>query len=180
MSYNGYPKNRAKRRDNRSDILVSLKRDTEAEIGELFWSREANVLSFKKNIGELVRYDDSNNSGSLPYKVFTASLTMSADNIPVANILENTLGIDVFFERGDAGDYYAIFSDTIFNSIHSYVTISPTFFQIGNTVITMGVVPVFYNVLNIQSRFNSLPSDEVIGGKYPAILEIRVYNDTII
>lgn len=57
MENSGYPKNRSKKRDNRSDIMTSLKHDAEAEIGELFWSREVGKLSFKKNIGEFVRYD---------------------------------------------------------------------------------------------------------------------------
>lgn len=56
MSYNGYPKNRNKKKDDRTDVMVSLKHDSEAEIGELFFSREAQKMSFKTNIGEFIRY----------------------------------------------------------------------------------------------------------------------------
>ena len=59
MSGFGYLKNRFKKKDDRSDIAPSLKRDAQAEIGELFWSREANKLSFKKDIDTFVRYDFS-------------------------------------------------------------------------------------------------------------------------
>jgi hypothetical protein len=55
----GYLKNRFKKKDDSSDIAPSLKRDAQAEIGELFWSREANKLSFKKDINTFVRYDFS-------------------------------------------------------------------------------------------------------------------------
>lgn len=56
MSYNGYPKNRNKKKDDRTDVMVSLKHDSEAEVGELFFSREAQKMSFKTNIGEFIRY----------------------------------------------------------------------------------------------------------------------------
>jgi hypothetical protein len=56
---NGYPKNRNKKKDNYSDIVPSFKHNEEAEIGELFFSREDGKLAFKKDIGEFVFYDVS-------------------------------------------------------------------------------------------------------------------------
>lgn len=57
MSGKGYIKNKDKKTDNYSDVSPSFKHDTEADIGELFWSREELKLSFKKDIGVFVRYD---------------------------------------------------------------------------------------------------------------------------
>ena len=53
----GYLKNRFKRADDRTDVQVSWKHNAEANIGELFYSREANKLAFKKDIGSFVYYD---------------------------------------------------------------------------------------------------------------------------
>lgn len=56
MGKNGYVRNRSKKKDSFSDITPSLKNDSEADIGELFWSRQVGKLSFKKGIGDFVRY----------------------------------------------------------------------------------------------------------------------------
>lgn len=53
----GFLKNRFKKRDDRTDVQVSWKHNAEANIGELFYSREANKLAFKKDIGSFVYYD---------------------------------------------------------------------------------------------------------------------------
>jgi len=57
MSINGFTKNRSKRRDNYLDVAPSLKNDEEADIGELFWSRQVGKLSFKKGVNDFVRYE---------------------------------------------------------------------------------------------------------------------------
>ena len=57
MSYKGYPRNRNKRRDNNLDVIPSYKNNKEAEIGELFWSRELGKLVFKKGVDDIVDYD---------------------------------------------------------------------------------------------------------------------------
>lgn len=176
----GLPKNKAKRRDNLSDTMPSFKHDTEANIGEFFYSREAQKLSFKKSINSFLRFSEDGELNILPYKVFTASLTMSSDAVPVANILENTLGVDVVFERGDEGDYYAIFSETLFESQNAYVTLSQSTVLVGSSLATTKAVPVFFNVINIKTEFDATASDEVLGQHVSAILEIRIYNDTLI
>lgn len=40
-----------------------------------------------------------------PYKVYTALLTQSGSNAPVANVLENTIGGSLVWSRADSGDY---------------------------------------------------------------------------
>lgn len=101
---NGYLKNRNKKTDNVSDVAVSYKHDTEADIGELFWSREAGKLSFKKAIGEFVRYEDNYVPPvppAAPYKVFTALLTQNGGDNP-DNISIGTLTIGVTYKIEDS------------------------------------------------------------------------------
>lgn len=172
--------NRNKKRDHISDTMPSFKHDTEADIGELFFSRETLKLSYKKSVNSFSRFSEDAEINILPYKVFTASLKMGSENIPVATILENTLGVDVFFERGDEGDYYAMFSETLFESQNAYVTLSQSTIAVGSTLITTKAVPVFFNVVNIKTEFDLVASDEVLGQNTATILEIRIYNDTII
>lgn len=52
----GIPRNRGKRKDNASDSMPSFKRDAEANIGELYISRETLKLSYKKATGVFERY----------------------------------------------------------------------------------------------------------------------------
>ena len=43
-----------------------------------------------------------------PYKVYTALLTQSGTNAPVATVLENTLGGDVVWSREEVGTYTGV------------------------------------------------------------------------
>lgn len=187
MQGKGYANNRFKRKDSLSDVMVSLKHDTEAEIGELFFSREAQKLSFKKNVGDFVRYDTSSNPGNVPYKVFTALLTQSGTDAPVAaHILENTLEVEVSFEYGSPGNYVAIFDKTLFNSPTAYVTLSNPVYGVGaDGAIDVSIaqaVPVFFNAIGITTgKVGGNFNDGILGSSYAAsILEVRVYNDNII
>lgn len=172
----GYIKNRFKKRDDRSDLNPSYKRDTEAQIGELFFSRETGKLSFKKGVNDFVRYVDQ--TSALPYKVYTAILTQSGVGVPVATVLENTLEVEASYERGDSGDYYVMFNKTLFETQNSYVNLENNSVLSGNLAIDTRAVPVYYNVVAIQTYQDGLLSDDILGAGYmPNILEIRVYND---
>jgi len=46
-----------------------------------------------------------NGGGTAPYKVYTALLTQTGTDAPVATVLENTLGGDVVWTRFQEGDY---------------------------------------------------------------------------
>lgn len=129
-------------------------------------------------MNDFVRYEES--GAGVPYKVFTALLEMGAENIPTATILENTLNVEVYFERADSGDYYAVFDKTLFESPSAYVTLSQNAIAVGNSFLLMKAVPIFFNVVSIQAKDSFLSSDEVLGVHAPAILEIRIYNNTII
>jgi hypothetical protein len=49
-----------------------------------------------------------------PYKVYTALLTQTGTNAPVAIVLENTLGGTVTFERAGVGNYNAVSVGNLF------------------------------------------------------------------
>jgi hypothetical protein len=46
-----------------------------------------------------------NKNGGLAYKIYTALLTQSGTNAPVAIVLENTLGGDITWEYDGVGEY---------------------------------------------------------------------------
>lgn len=102
----GYTNNRFKKKDGSSDVMVSLKNDTEADIGELFFSRQAEKLSFKKAVGVFERYPDVTppNPGNLPYKVFTAVITQSdANSFKQIDTGELTPGATYFINENSPG-----------------------------------------------------------------------------
>ena len=50
-----------------------------------------------------------------PYKVYTALLTQTGTNAPVATVLENTLGVDINWTRLSVGSYSGVSTKPIFN-----------------------------------------------------------------
>ena len=58
---------------------------------------------FKAGIG--LNLDQFVRDNALPYKVYTALLTQTEENDPVATVLENTLGFDVTWYRDNVGFY---------------------------------------------------------------------------
>lgn len=86
----GYLKNKNKRTDNPSDLSPSYKHDSEADIGELFISRETNQLSFKKDIGVFDRYSEGTSGDS--YK--DLGLSSVVDNIDWSQATTQELNLD--------------------------------------------------------------------------------------
>ena len=50
-----------------------------------------------------------------PYKVYTALLTQTGTNAPLATVLENTLGVDINWTRLSIGAYSGVPTQPIFN-----------------------------------------------------------------
>ena len=109
-----------------------------------------------------------------PYKVYTALLTQSGTNAPVATVLENTLGGDVVWSRHGVGVYSGTLSGV---------------FTLEKTYVILGIPDnvsnaVGYFVTNLTSRPNSisLGTPEITtnvlsdGILYVTSIEIRVYN----
>lgn len=55
---------------------------------------------------DLIPLGGSGSSYTPPYKVYTALLTQSGTNAPVATVLENTLGFTPIWQRDSPGNYY--------------------------------------------------------------------------
>jgi len=99
------------------------------------------------------------------YKVYTALLTQTGTNAPVATVLENTLGATITWSYVGVGQYYATASSAVFiagktagilsnsssTGINAFVNISTTVF---NTVTTLSGVAsnneLFKNMVEIR------------------------------
>ncbi len=121
----------------------------------------------------------------LPYKVYTALLTQTGTDNPVATVLENTLGGDVSIVRDNSG-YYLITSDSLF-------TIGKTVVSHQAGISTAHVVSVEANYdaseLNMLTQIflpDAIPtpkfdeSDLILSNNTTFSIEIKVYNDNIL
>ncbi len=102
-----------------------------------------------------------------PYRVYTALLTQSGEDAPVATVLENTIGSLNLSYIGVG--YYEINSNSLFTS-------DKTFF-LYNGVID-GTIQITLNqtdesVLRILTSENNILQDELM---FNTPIEIRVYN----
>ena len=57
---------------------------------------------------------------SRPYRVYTALLTQSGTNAPVATVLENTLGYDIVWGRLNAGEYLATATEFAIEDVNKF------------------------------------------------------------
>lgn len=107
-----------------------------------------------------------------PYKVYTALLTQSGTDAPVATVLENTLGEDITFSYESEG-WYNVVSDGLFVE-------NKTTCEISNTTQETYGYETIKRVSESIIRINSI-SSETIETMADAIIdnskiEIRVYN----
>ena len=107
--------------------------------------------------------------GALPYKVYTALLTQSGTDDPVAIVLENTLGGVVVWTRQAAGYYWGVLNGTFPRN----KTIC-----IGNSY--SGTVNIVNDEINEPSDRILLKSKDYTGAEtdglfYLSTIEIRVY-----
>ena len=112
-----------------------------------------------------------------PYKVYTALLTQSGTNAPVATVLQNTLSGNVNFVRLQAGQY-SITSSNLFGNTSPVIVLGSnrTAANIGGTVSTL--ITRYLNSSNIDFWSMNSNLDSFIEG-FGAInnvsIEIRVY-----
>ena len=100
-------------------------------------------------------------SVGLKYKVYTALLTQSGMDAPVATVLENTLG-DIIWTRQGEGSYFGTLLGLFSNPLKVGIILS----SIQNPITIAGEN-------NENSIFIETSTD---GYLYNAFLEIRVYN----
>jgi hypothetical protein len=108
-----------------------------------------------------------------PYKVYTALLTQTGTNAPVATILENTLGVTITWYRDSAGTYSALRSSGSYtgNKTFGLATLG------GSSGIspTIEVEKHFStNAITVYTKINGNLTDGVMTSQ--ATIEIRVYN----
>lgn len=120
----------------------------------------------------------------LGYRTYKAFLTQTGIDAPVAEIVENTLGLKASYTYDATGSYLLFTDNLIFNSPTETedgrkieVTITPGYTFNGALADTQFFAyPVFFNVVTINSWEGLTPKDDLLGYFCSTTLEIRVYN----
>ena len=115
-----------------------------------------------------------------PYEVYTALLTQSGTNAPVATVLENTLGVDITWTYISTGNYVGTIPSGTFTA-DAYLTTPSTAIQTAANNINYKVAlridnsDVTYKSLVLTTlNCNSGNLVNSVLGNQP--IEIRVYN----
>ena len=101
-----------------------------------------------------------------PYKVYTALLTQTGTDAPVATVLENTLGGDVTWTYDDIGSYFAITNGLFVGDVGGFVQDTNVCFRglqkFSDSIVSLATLdPISYFTDGLLTN---------------AIIEIRVYN----
>ena len=106
------------------------------------------------------------------YKVYTALLTQSGTDAPVATVLENTLGGEVVWSYSDVGNYFGSISNEGFVNDKTIGFVSNNA-SAGRYVLidVYGLIPDQI-ALQIKNSITNLSIDGISGQP----IEIRVYN----
>jgi hypothetical protein len=106
-----------------------------------------------------------------PYKVYTALLTQTGTNAPIATVLENTLGVNITYARQNSGYYQINASSNIFIEVKTAIIVGNS----SNT--TFNQYACIWNsdsqLVLSTSDGASIRMDEIL---YQTFIEIRVYN----
>ena len=108
-------------------------------------------------------------TGNAPYKVYTALLTQSGGDDPVATVLENTLGGEVVWTRDNLGVYLGTFTNAFVNS-NTIIFLSPS--NAGNGLAVLWDFPSGNDEVRL-SQYDETFSPVVY---LNTSIEIRVYN----
>ena len=139
-----------------------------------------NSKNIKESVELLLTEDDliplsGNGSGdvdSRPYKVYTALLTQSGTDAPVATVLENTLGATINFTYISPGVYVFNASSAVFTTEKSIVFATKNIEGGFGMVLSASVTSNSVGRVTAMSAFGGGNNDQLIN----ASLEIRVYN----
>ena len=112
------------------------------------------------------------NQAQTPYKVYTAIITQTGMSAPVANVLENTLGVEISWTYIEAGKY-GINGDGLFTLNKTTLNCSSMWFGLTQVYPNFeeSSFPDEVQILNITSA-----TGVQTNGIEPAFVEIRVYN----
>ena len=112
------------------------------------------------------------------YKVYTALLTQSGTDAPVATVLENTLGEDVVWTRDSEGLYYGSLTGAFTNE--KTLALSSGIISQGDSF-SLGIGRLDTNNIYISSKSldplnANTPIFKDLITEAPLSIEIRVYN----
>lgn len=110
-----------------------------------------------------------------PYKVYTALLTQTGTDAPVATVLENTLGGTPIWTRGLAGEYNCTLNG-VFVQEKTLVFVSNVFPSLADAVIIKASTDSTDNFITLSARDLTDSEMEMEADLGSVFLEIRVYN----
>lgn len=87
-----------------------------------------------------------------PYKVYTALLTQTGTNTPVATVLENTLGYDIVWNRLNAGGYTATATEFAIEDVNKF------YCNIGNRLLPEASTDIVSYIVEASSLPVGSPS----------------------
>lgn len=132
-----------------------------------------DVKHYFTKINEIIDYLNNLVSYSPSYKVYTALLTQTGTDAPIARILQNTLGNIKFSYEGIG--YYKINSVSLFIEDKTFVTIGSVT-DMGDFFIAGGVQVNIINASEINISTNSSTSNPSNDCLVKTTIEIRVYS----
>lgn len=161
------------RSDSTYKTLAKLDLDTILGTSKV---KAPNAYSVKK-------YVDENSGGggttvlvdARPYKVYSALLTQSGTDAPVAIVLENTLGDTVVWSRNDVGYYVATISGNKFTQNKTFVKSREVSDQDNEVNASTNLTYLIADQSSIVFTPLLIPSANYIDGLWNAPIEIRVY-----
>jgi hypothetical protein len=122
---------------------------------------------------------DSLNAGTIsqegspvkPYKVYTALLTQTGTDAPVATVLENTIG-DIWFTYNGDGDFWVQTSTLIFNPLKTIIFLGETN-DVDNEFKNERPNENGQNEIGLYTFSSGVESNDIL---QKTSIEIRVYN----
>jgi len=148
---------------------------------QIGWSQESNLLwQILKQINKLTSVIFGLKEAATPkYKVYTALLTQTGTDAPVATVLENTLGYNITWGYSNVGVYTAIglpntFEDDKFAFIQGAGNSSSlaSLWAYNGSIDFSQMILECYDLGNVGSGSFDLKDDILIN----QFIEIRVYN----
>ena len=116
---------------------------------------------------------DMSNFGTSTYKVYTALLTQTSNNAPVATVLENTLGGTPTFTYIGIGGYQMTLNGS-FNSSKTWVVGGSADVNAGGgDFATLDIRRLNDNIISLRTYDNFTGADNMLVN---TSIEIRVYN----
>lgn len=132
-----------------------------------------DVKHYFSKINEIIDYLNGN-SGDGSYKVYTALLTQTGTNAPVAIVLKNTLGYTPMLNYDDVGRYSIVLQNALYLKIYTEYKYINTISNDGDY--TIKVITEDDNLITISTRVSSTGVHTDLDIIYNFPIEIRIYN----